>query len=219
VTTPVLAGPPSPGARRVLDVALDLFSRQGYDGTSLQLIADRLGVTKAAVYYHFRTKGEILAALLQPALDDLDHLTTQAAACGRPGTRREAGLRGYVEYLLRHRQVAAFLARDVAALAQPEVREPLEELTRRMRVLLTTGLDGRARPPAQPDPRAQLWAAATLRGLSEALLVAPPACSDEWLRGELLELGRHLIAGYRKQRGPRRDHATDPMSSSFPLDS
>jgi len=48
---------------RILDVALDLFTEQGYDGTSLRQIAEQLGVTKAALYYHFESKGDILLAL------------------------------------------------------------------------------------------------------------------------------------------------------------
>ena len=49
--------------QRILDVALDLFTEQGYDGTSLRQIAERLGVTKAALYYHFESKDDILLAL------------------------------------------------------------------------------------------------------------------------------------------------------------
>jgi AcrR family transcriptional regulator len=48
---------------RILDVALDLFNQRGYEGTSLREIAERLGVTKAALYYHFKSKEEILLAL------------------------------------------------------------------------------------------------------------------------------------------------------------
>ena len=48
---------------RILDVALDLFTDQGFDGTSLREIAERLNVTKAALYYHFSSKDEILLAL------------------------------------------------------------------------------------------------------------------------------------------------------------
>ena len=48
---------------RILDVALDLFIEQGYDGSSLREIAERLGVTKAALYYHFESKDDILMAL------------------------------------------------------------------------------------------------------------------------------------------------------------
>jgi AcrR family transcriptional regulator len=48
---------------RILDVALDLFTRQGFDGTSLRQIAESLGLTKAALYYHFESKDDILLAL------------------------------------------------------------------------------------------------------------------------------------------------------------
>ncbi|MGH9080899.1 MAG: TetR/AcrR family transcriptional regulator [Acidimicrobiales bacterium] len=48
---------------RILEVALDLFIDQGYDKTSLREIAGRLGLTKAALYYHFHSKQDILLAL------------------------------------------------------------------------------------------------------------------------------------------------------------
>ncbi len=48
---------------RILDAALDLFIEKGYDGTSLREIAERLGFTKAALYYHFASKEDILMAL------------------------------------------------------------------------------------------------------------------------------------------------------------
>jgi AcrR family transcriptional regulator len=52
--------------QRILDVSAELFVEHGYDGTSLREIADRLGVTKAALYYHFSSKDQILRALLEP---------------------------------------------------------------------------------------------------------------------------------------------------------
>lgn len=55
-------------------VALELFARQGYEQTSLREIAERLGVTKAALYYHYRTKQEILSSLLDGQLEELDAL-------------------------------------------------------------------------------------------------------------------------------------------------
>jgi AcrR family transcriptional regulator len=48
---------------RILDAALDLFIEKGYDGTSLREIAERLHFTKAALYYHFASKEDILMAL------------------------------------------------------------------------------------------------------------------------------------------------------------
>jgi len=50
---------------RILDVALDLFNEHGYDATSLREIAQRLGVSKAALYYHFEQKADIMVALHQ----------------------------------------------------------------------------------------------------------------------------------------------------------
>jgi AcrR family transcriptional regulator len=48
---------------RILDIALELFTEQGYDKTSLRDIAERLGTTKAALYYHFARKEDILMEL------------------------------------------------------------------------------------------------------------------------------------------------------------
>jgi AcrR family transcriptional regulator len=62
-TVPPLVDAKSDTRQRILDVALDLFTEQGYDGTSLREIAEQLGVTKAALYYHFESKEDILMAL------------------------------------------------------------------------------------------------------------------------------------------------------------
>lgn len=70
-TAQALAGeadPAEPGEEqstreRILDVALDLFTEQGFDKTSLRQIAERLGFSKAALYYHFASKDDILLAL------------------------------------------------------------------------------------------------------------------------------------------------------------
>src|SRR3954447_2696441 len=59
---------------RILTVANELFIEQGYEGTSLREIADRLDITKAALYYHFRSKDEILTTLLAPFFELLDDL-------------------------------------------------------------------------------------------------------------------------------------------------
>jgi AcrR family transcriptional regulator len=48
---------------KILDVALDLFTDQGFDGTSMREIAERLQISKPAIYYHFASKEEILMAL------------------------------------------------------------------------------------------------------------------------------------------------------------
>ena len=71
---------------RILDIALELFSEQGYDKTSLRDIAERLGTTKAALYYHFERKEDILLELHlrlhvfgRELLDELEQLPDDQA--------------------------------------------------------------------------------------------------------------------------------------------
>ncbi|GHD46968.1 TetR/AcrR family transcriptional regulator [Streptomyces galbus] len=60
--------------QRIQDVALDLFAEQGYDKTSLREIAERLDVTKAALYYHFKTKEEILVSIFEDLTQPIEDL-------------------------------------------------------------------------------------------------------------------------------------------------
>ncbi|MFC6886562.1 MULTISPECIES: TetR/AcrR family transcriptional regulator [Actinomadura] len=69
---------------RIQDVALELFLERGYDQTSLREIAERLGVTKAALYYHFKTKEDIVVSLVQGLARPIDELI--AWARDRPRT-------------------------------------------------------------------------------------------------------------------------------------
>lgn len=60
---PARTGTDTSTRERILDIALDLFVDQGYEKTSLRQIAERLGYSKAAVYYHFASKEDILLEL------------------------------------------------------------------------------------------------------------------------------------------------------------
>ncbi|WP_419796355.1 TetR/AcrR family transcriptional regulator [Streptomyces fuscus] len=60
--------------QRIQDVALELFAEQGYEKTSLREIAERLGVTKAALYYHFKTKEEIIVSLFEDLTRPIEEL-------------------------------------------------------------------------------------------------------------------------------------------------
>src|SRR2546421_10613747 len=62
-TRPAAAGGAASTRERILDVALDLFVRKGYTETSLREVAALLGFSKAALYYHFESKQDILMAL------------------------------------------------------------------------------------------------------------------------------------------------------------
>ena len=73
---------------RILQVALDLFGRQGYSGTSIRDIANRMGMTKAAVYYHFPSKENLLADILTPAMTRVGHVLTTAGQVRTSEQRR-----------------------------------------------------------------------------------------------------------------------------------
>ncbi|MGA4840390.1 TetR/AcrR family transcriptional regulator [Streptomyces sp. G45] len=60
--------------QRIKDVALELFAEQGYEKTSLREIAERLEVTKAALYYHFKTKEDILTSIFDDLTRPIDEL-------------------------------------------------------------------------------------------------------------------------------------------------
>ncbi|ELP61532.1 TetR/AcrR family transcriptional regulator [Streptomyces turgidiscabies] len=60
--------------QRIQDVALELFAEQGYEKTSLREIAERLDVTKAALYYHFKTKEEIIVSLFEDLTKPIEEL-------------------------------------------------------------------------------------------------------------------------------------------------
>jgi AcrR family transcriptional regulator len=59
---------------RIQAVAVELFAEHGYDKTSLREIAERLDVTKAALYYHFNTKEDIVVSLFDDLIAGLDEI-------------------------------------------------------------------------------------------------------------------------------------------------
>jgi len=99
---------------RVIEAALVLFAEHGVNGTSLQMIADDLGISKASVYYQFHSKDEIVLAVIRPVFAEIDQLITAVATlpAGRP--RREATVEGLVEMAIRHRRVTAVFYGDPA---------------------------------------------------------------------------------------------------------
>ncbi|MGW3352485.1 TetR family transcriptional regulator [Nonomuraea rubra] len=68
-------------AERILEAARVLFAARGYRATSMQAIADEVGLTKAALYYHFEPKDEILRQLTLPLLDELEAVLAEAESC------------------------------------------------------------------------------------------------------------------------------------------
>jgi AcrR family transcriptional regulator len=108
-----------PGTRsRIQEIALELFTEHGYEATSLREIAERLGVTKAALYYHFKTKEDIVASFMEDRLAAVEEIVAWGRAQPKTDeTRREVLIR-YSEMLATsgHHRVMRFLERNQTAL-------------------------------------------------------------------------------------------------------
>jgi len=94
-------GRPGYDQQGILDVAVAAFNQFGYDATSMGVLADRLGLSKSAIYHHFASKDEILDRALDAALGALEGVVSEAdAATGRAADRLDLVLRGAVHVLV-----------------------------------------------------------------------------------------------------------------------
>jgi AcrR family transcriptional regulator len=101
--------------QQILATAQRLFADLGYDATSLQMIADEMGLTKAAVYYHFRTKSEMLHEAMLPGMQRLKALLQEAGEMRGRRARVEHLVAGFVDFLVQNRHYAVMAATDPAA--------------------------------------------------------------------------------------------------------
>ncbi|MCQ1945750.1 TetR/AcrR family transcriptional regulator [Arthrobacter sp. zg-Y1116] len=93
-------GRPGYDQQTVLNVAVDVFNRHGYEATSMGILAENLGITKSAIYHHVTSKGDLLRLALDHALDGLEAvLDDPRASAGAADARLEFVLRGTIEVL------------------------------------------------------------------------------------------------------------------------
>jgi AcrR family transcriptional regulator len=105
-------GRPGYDQRAVLDVAVDAFNEYGYDATSMGVLAERLGLSKSAIYHHFAAKEDILELALDEALTALENVLADANKPGTPASDRLAGvLRGAVNVLVEKLPAVTLLLR------------------------------------------------------------------------------------------------------------
>lgn len=155
---------------QILDAARRLFVSQGFQHTSIREIAEQLGMTKTAVLYHFPSKADILAAVAEPFLDDLD--TALKAA-----TSRQDVFEGLLDVYLKHRGLLRDnVMHDLALLAQAPVVHRFTEL-----------LFEANRRVAGPDPdlREKVRAAQAIAAVSDPVIAFADEPADE-LRAEVL---------------------------------
>jgi AcrR family transcriptional regulator len=151
--------------RRIANLALARFRVGGFAGTSIADLAGALGVSKAAIYYHYRSKDALLHHLIDPLLDATDACiqdhTTPAAAARTPRQLLDA----YLAVLLAHREVVALIVSDLAVLNHPAIGPRLRTQNQQLESLLTA-----------PDTSlaARLRAEAALGAIRRPLIAEPP---------------------------------------------
>jgi AcrR family transcriptional regulator len=148
--------------RRIAQLALARFRVGGFVDTSIADLAGALGVSKAAIYYHYRSKDALLHRLVDPLLDAID-----ACIGGHnqpPRTARQL-LGAYLAVLLAHRDVVPLIVTDVAVLNHPSIGPRLRAQNHQLQSLLTG-----------PDTSvaAKLRAEAALGAIWRPLIAAPP---------------------------------------------
>jgi AcrR family transcriptional regulator len=102
---------------RLRELALQLFAEQGYEKTSLREIAERLGVTKAALYYYFKSKEDIVRSLVEDYVAEVDELIAWAKEQPRSADTRAAIVRRYLEIVANGTAVFRLLHQNQAAVS------------------------------------------------------------------------------------------------------
>jgi AcrR family transcriptional regulator len=113
-----VARPPTETRQRIQDVARELFTEKGVQRTSLQDIANRLGITKPALYYHFSSREDLVRSILAPLVDEGESFVAEHE--GRRGSARAGPrelLEGYFDFHFRHRADLVVLVSELSTLA------------------------------------------------------------------------------------------------------
>ena len=102
---------------RLRELALEMFAEQGYEKTSLREIAERLGVTKAALYYYFKSKEDIVRSLIEDYVAELDELIDWAKNQPRTADTRAEIVRRYLHIVATGTAVFRMLHQNQAAVS------------------------------------------------------------------------------------------------------
>lgn len=152
-------GRPGYDLESLLAVAITVFNERGYDGTSMEDLSRRLGISKSSIYYHVDSKEDLLRLALDRALDGLFAVAGQVKADDRPAIERlEHLVRGSVHVLAERLPCVSLLLR-----ARGNTATERRALTRRREfdeivadLVKQAERDGDIRPDVDPAVTARL---------------------------------------------------------------
>ena len=176
---------PTAAKTRVVEAALALFAEHGIAGTSLSMIADAIGVTKAAVYHQYPAKDGIVVAVAEAVLAGLEQVVSAAETERSRARAREVLVDGMVDLAVEQRHMAGILQRDPVMLRFLAEHGPFRRVMQRVNRVLMGGA---------ADPAARVLAA-TLAAAIAGAVVHPLAegLDDATLRVQLRRRLRRLL--------------------------
>jgi AcrR family transcriptional regulator len=182
---PFSAIPRSAAQTRILVAALDLFADHGVSGTSLQMIAHALGVTKAAVYHQFKTKDEIIVAVTEMQLARLEDALEDAEAAEDQPQARELLLHRVIGLAVGQRRMVGLMQSDPVIIRFLAEHKPFQVFLERLYAALIGDDTG-------PETLVQ---AAMLSGAIGSAVKHPlvVGLDDATLRSHLIRLTRRLV--------------------------
>lgn len=177
--------PRSAPQTRILKVALDLFGEHGVSGTSLQMIANAVGVTKAAVYRQFKTKDEIIIAVTEMQLARFEDALEAAEAQENRPRARELLFNQVIDMVVEQRRMVGILQSDPVIIRLLAKHEPFRLFLERLYGVLIGD-------EIAPESLVQ---AAMLSGAVGGAVMHPLVThlDDAMLRSHLMHLARRLI--------------------------
>jgi AcrR family transcriptional regulator len=184
-TSPLGSASYTAAQSRIIESALILFAEHGISGTSLQMIADAIGVTKAAVYHQYNTKEEIILAVTQVVLARLETAVIAAEAERSRSRARDVLIAHMIELAVERRRMASVLQRDPVMLRFLEEHEPFRRVMERVNRVLMGGAN---------DPGRRVQAAMLASAIAGAV-IHPLVLDldDESLHSHLLKQARKLL--------------------------
>jgi AcrR family transcriptional regulator len=177
--------PQSAARTRIINAALHLFAEHGVSGTSLQMIADAIGVSKAAVYHQFNTKEEIVLRVAESELATLEAALDAAEAEESRLMAREVLLTQVIELAVKHRRLVSVLQNDPVMVRFLAEHEPFQQMIERLYRLLVGDSPG-----ADSLVPAAMLTAAIGGAVMHPLVVD---LDDDTLRFHLLRFTRVLL--------------------------
>ncbi|MEU7315877.1 TetR family transcriptional regulator [Streptomyces sp. NPDC007083] len=184
---------------RILHEAEQLFVERGYHATALQEVADRVGITKAALYYHFSSKAQILGDLLDPMTSELEQVLADALdqqEAGGIAAVRGTLVTGWLDVFLRYRNTLVTLLRELPATPS----DSFGRLLRTMEYGIEVGAGAGAGIPER------IAVAQAVSAVTDPVALMPQLSNEE-LRGHLLAGAWRLLPesgpGARRAGGGR----------------